>query len=175
MLSIVAIWMYKVQRADLTSHVIRKLLRLCCVDQSGMSIQILPEPRDTFFIKLRLYRKHLLSKEFLKFSNTIKCYYFKTRYDLVLNYIQMSGKIKIGLFWVNSATVHSRRLLPFLRDVLISLVKKARRAIDTWCMFSSSASLAFTAVIMHFRRLLLPLSRPWFWPRFTRKNNKVRI
>ena len=81
----------------------------------------------------------------------------------------MNWKIIIGLFWVNSATVHSRRLLPFLRDVLISLVKKARRAIDTWCMFSSSASLAFTAVIMHFRRLLLPLSRPWFWPRSSGK------
>ena len=52
---------------------------------------------------------------------------------------KMSGKMIIGLFSVNSATVHSRRLLPFLRDVLISLVKKARRAIDTWCMFSSSA------------------------------------
>ena len=93
----------------------------------------------------------------------------------IIQCIQMSWKIIIGLFWVNSATVHTRRLLPFLRDVLISLVKKARRAIDTWCMFSSSASLAFTAVIMHFRRLLLPLSRPWFWPRFTRKNRKVRI
>ena len=39
----------KVQRADLTCHVIRNSLRLCCVDQSGTSIQILPEPRDTFF------------------------------------------------------------------------------------------------------------------------------
>ena len=46
----------RVQRADLTCHVIRKSLRLCCVDQSGTSIQILQEPRDTFFfIKLRLY------------------------------------------------------------------------------------------------------------------------
>ena len=48
----------KVQRADLTltCHVIRNLLRLCCVDQSGTSIQILPEPRHTFIIiKLRLY------------------------------------------------------------------------------------------------------------------------
>ena len=34
----------KVQRTDLTCHMIRKSLRLCCVDQSGMSIQILPEP-----------------------------------------------------------------------------------------------------------------------------------
>ena len=47
--------MIKVQRADLKCHVIRKSLRLCCVDQSGTRIQILPEPRDTFFIKLRLY------------------------------------------------------------------------------------------------------------------------
>ena len=45
----------KVQRADLTCHVIRNSLHLCCVDQSGTSIQILPEPCDTFFIKLRLY------------------------------------------------------------------------------------------------------------------------
>ena len=44
----------KVQRADLTCHMIRNWLCLCCVDQSGTSIQILPEPRDTFFIKLRL-------------------------------------------------------------------------------------------------------------------------
>ena len=41
---------FKVQRADLTCHVIRNLLGLCCVDQSGTSIQILPEPRDTFFL-----------------------------------------------------------------------------------------------------------------------------
>ena len=40
-------------------------------------------------------------------------------------------EIIIGLFTVYSATVPTRRLLPFLRDVLISLVKKARRAIDT--------------------------------------------
>ena len=40
-------------RADLTCHVIRNSLRLCCVDQSGTSIQILPEPRVTFiFINL---------------------------------------------------------------------------------------------------------------------------
>ena len=71
--------------------------------------------------------------------------------------LDLKLEIIIGLFTVYSATVPTRRLLPFLRDVLISLVKKARRAIDTWCMFSSSASLAFTAVIMHFRRLLLPL------------------
>ena len=45
----------KVQRADLTCHVIRNSLRLCCVDQSGTSIQILLEPCDTFLIKLRLY------------------------------------------------------------------------------------------------------------------------
>ena len=49
----------KVQRADLTCHVIRNSLRLCCVDQSGTSIQILPEPRATFFIKLRLYSLEL--------------------------------------------------------------------------------------------------------------------
>ena len=30
-------------------HVTRNSLRLCCVDQSGTSIQILQEPRDTFF------------------------------------------------------------------------------------------------------------------------------
>ena len=78
-------------------------------------------------------------------------------FSIIQYILLMNWKIIIGLFWVNSATVHSRRLLPFLRDVLISLVKKARRAIDTWCMFCSSASLAFTAVIMHFRRLLLPL------------------
>ena len=46
---------FKLQRADLTCHVTRDSHRLCCVDQSGTSIQILPEPRDTFFIKLRLY------------------------------------------------------------------------------------------------------------------------
>ena len=45
---------YKVQIVGLKCHVIRNSLRLCCVDQSGTSIQILPEPRDTFFIKLRL-------------------------------------------------------------------------------------------------------------------------
>ena len=37
----------KVQKADLT---IRNLLRLCCVDQTGTSIQILPEPCDALFI-----------------------------------------------------------------------------------------------------------------------------
>ena len=30
----------------------QKLTCLCCVDQSGSSIQILPEPRDTFFYKI---------------------------------------------------------------------------------------------------------------------------
>ena len=53
--------------------------------------------------------------------------------------LDLKLEIIIGLFTVYSATVPTRRLLPFLRDVLISLVKKARRAIDTWCMFSSSA------------------------------------
>ena len=37
-------------------HVIRKSLRLCCVDQSGTSIQILQEPRDTFFYKITTLR-----------------------------------------------------------------------------------------------------------------------
>ena len=43
----------KVQGTDLTCHVTRNSLRLCCVDQSGTSFQILPEPRDMCFIKLR--------------------------------------------------------------------------------------------------------------------------
>ena len=50
----------KVQRADFTCHVIRNSLRLCCDDQSGTIIQILLEPRDTFFMKLRLYQLQLI-------------------------------------------------------------------------------------------------------------------
>ena len=46
---------HKVHRADVPFHVIRNFLHLCYVDQSGSSIQILLEPCDTFFIKLRLY------------------------------------------------------------------------------------------------------------------------
>ena len=51
--------MFKIQRANFTCQVIRKSLGLCCVGQSGMSIQILPEPRDTFLMKLGLSNSFL--------------------------------------------------------------------------------------------------------------------
>ena len=52
-------------------------LRLCCVDQSGASIQILPEPRHTFFIKLWLYwRIFTLPKEILQITILSKKFKF---------------------------------------------------------------------------------------------------
>ena len=56
---------------------------------------------------MNVYRKHLLSKEFLKFSNTIKGYYFKTRYDLVLNYTVHTNEWKNNNWTILSKFCHS--------------------------------------------------------------------
>ena len=83
----------------LSCHVIRNSLRLCCVDQSGTSIQILQEQRDTFFIKLQLYKFHL------------NCLDHSISISLLLRPSWAGGSS--GLFWYRGAgiTFFSGRLL----------------------------------------------------------------